>query len=98
MLDVRVFGEAVIRRRFNRFAARAMDMSPAFHQVAGILRDATAENFATRGVSGGSRWRDLAPSTRARKARLGLDPRILRETGGSITRSSGRRARSAART
>jgi phage gpG-like protein len=80
-LSVAVFGEDVIRRRFNRFAARAQDMSPAFHQVAGILRDATAENFATRGVSGGSRWRDLAPSTRARKARLGLDPRILRETG-----------------
>lgn len=79
-LSVQVFGEDVVRRRFLRFAERAEDASSAFHAIAGILERATAQNFATRGVSGGSRWRDLAPATRIRKAREGLDPRILQAT------------------
>jgi len=79
--EVRVFGEAIVRRRFVRFAQRAVDARPAFRQVVGILRDAVADNFRTRGVAGGSRWRDLAPATRARKRRQGHDPRILRATG-----------------
>lgn len=80
-LHVEVFGETIVRRRFLRFADRAMDMSPAFREVARILRDSTAENFRTRGVSGGSRWRDLKPATIAAKRRKGHDPRILRATG-----------------
>lgn len=80
-LDIRVFGEQIIRRRFLRLADRLADASPGFRQVAAILRDATAENFATRGVSGGSRWRDLKPETIAAKRRKGQDLRILRATG-----------------
>jgi hypothetical protein len=80
-LDVRVFGETVIRRRYLRLAANASDASEGFRDVVRVLREATEENFATRGVSGGSRWRDLKPATIARKRRLGLDLRILRETG-----------------
>lgn len=80
-VEATVFGEQVVRRRFVRFAQRATDASPAFRQVVRILREATIENFATRGVAGGSRWRDLAPATRARKRRLNQDPRILRATG-----------------
>lgn len=76
-LHAQVFGETIVRRRFVRFSDRALDASEAFREIAGLLRAATVENFATRGVSGGSRWRDLAPATRARKARLHLDQRIL---------------------
>lgn len=71
------FGVPLITRRFVRFAENATDMSDAFREVVGILSRATAQNFATRGVSGGSRWRDLKPATVQRKAQLGLDPRIL---------------------
>jgi phage gpG-like protein len=80
-VSVQVFGEDVVRRRFLRFADRAEDASEAFRAIVGILERATAANFATRGVAGGSRWRDLKPATRARKRREHLDPRILRATG-----------------
>lgn len=80
-VQAEVFGVPVIQRRLSRFGARATDARPAFRRIAGILNSATAENFRTRGVSGGSRWRDLAPSTRARKKRLRQDARILRATG-----------------
>lgn len=80
-IEARVFGEDIVRRRFLRFARAVEDASGAFREVAGILADSTRENFQTRGAAGGSRWRDLAPSTIRRKARLGLDPRILMATG-----------------
>jgi phage gpG-like protein len=79
-VSVQVFGEDVVRRRFLRFADQAEDASAAFSAIVGILERATAANFATRGVSGGSRWRDLKPATRARKRREHLDPRILQAT------------------
>jgi phage gpG-like protein len=80
-LAIRVFGEEIIRRRFLRFARRAEDSSEGFREVVRILRESVVENFATRGVAGGSRWRDLLPATIAAKRRKGLDPRILRATG-----------------
>lgn len=76
-IDVAVFGEKIISRRFVRFADNASDLTNIMRQVAGVLSAATAENFRTRGVSGGSRWRDLKPETIARKRAKGLDPRIL---------------------
>jgi phage gpG-like protein len=80
-LRVAVFGEDLIRRRFLRLSANARDASEGFQSVVGILRAAVAENFRTRGESGGSRWRDLKPETVRRKRALGLDIRILRATG-----------------
>jgi phage gpG-like protein len=80
-VEAKVFGEDIVRRRFLRFARAVSDASAAFAEIAGLLSEATRENFDTRGVSGGSRWQDLKPATSARKARLGLDPRILRATG-----------------
>jgi phage gpG-like protein len=80
-VEARVFGEDIVRRRFLRFSRAVSDASAAFAEIAGLLSEATRENFDTRGVSGGSRWQDLAPATVARKARRGLDPRILRATG-----------------
>lgn len=81
MAELEVFGVPIVRRQLLRFAERASDASGAWIGVMGILSRATRENFATRGAYGGSVWRELKPATRARKARLGLDPRILRATG-----------------
>jgi phage gpG-like protein len=80
-VEATVFGEDIVRRRFLRFSRAVSDASAAFREIAGILSDSTRQNFESRGVSGGSRWQDLAPATSARKARLGQDPRILRATG-----------------
>jgi phage gpG-like protein len=79
-IDVQIFGEQIVRRRLVRFEHGAVDASLALREVVRILRSSTVANFASRGASSGSRWRDLAPSTVARKRRLGLDPRILRAT------------------
>jgi phage gpG-like protein len=80
-LDIRVFGESIVRRRLVRVQSRMVDHREAFHEIVGILRESTKANFATRGVSGGSRWRDLKPATIAAKQRKGQDIRILRATG-----------------
>jgi phage gpG-like protein len=58
-IELDVFGTRVVRRRMLRFADAAEDMRPAWDDVAAILEGATRRNFQTRGVSGGSRWRDL---------------------------------------
>jgi phage gpG-like protein len=58
MIDVRVFGEVIIRRRLLRLASRMTDQREGFQDVVRVLREATAENFRTRGVSGGVRWPD----------------------------------------
>jgi phage gpG-like protein len=79
--DIVVFGEPVIRRRLVRFQNKVTHPVDGLARVARILEEGTRQNFATRGASGGSPWRDLAPSTVARKRREGLDPRILRATG-----------------
>lgn len=92
LLNISVFGEAIIRRRMVRFQQRAVDHRMAFTEVVAILRESVRQNFATRGVSGGSRWRDLKPETKAAKARKGLDFRILVATGrlyGSLVGAEG---------
>jgi phage gpG-like protein len=79
--EIEVFGVPIVRRRMLRLADRVSDASSAWEAVIRILSNATERNFASRGAYGGSVWRELKPATRARKARLGLDPRILRATG-----------------
>jgi phage gpG-like protein len=78
-IDVRVFGEMVIRRRLTRLASRMTDQREGFQQVVRILREATAENFRTRGASGGVRWPDLNEEYAARTNRS-VGERILRLT------------------
>jgi phage gpG-like protein len=76
-VKVSVFGEEILKRRMIRFESGLIDASDALREVVKILRDATAENFATRGVSGGSRWRDLSPAYANRTGRR-VNERILR--------------------
>lgn len=78
-VEASVFGERIVARRFVRFARTAVDASDAFRRIAGILRDATEDNFRTRGVAGGSRWRDLSQPYASRTGRR-VDERILRLT------------------
>jgi phage gpG-like protein len=78
-VEATVFGEKIVTRRFVRFQAAALDMSGPLRQVAGILADSTRENFRTRGVSGGSKWRDLNERYAARTGRAPGE-RILRLT------------------
>jgi phage gpG-like protein len=79
MIDVRVFGEVIIRRRLLRLASRLTDQREGFQDVVRVLREATAENFRTRGVSGGVRWPDLNEEYAARTHRS-VGQRILRLT------------------
>lgn len=91
-IRLQVFGEDVLRRRLVRVQHGLVDHSGAFREVIGILRASVVQNFRTRGVSGGSRWRDLQPETVAAKVRKGQDVRILRATGrlyGSLVGSEG---------
>lgn len=78
-VEASVFGERVVARRFVRFAGAAVDASAAFRRIARILADSTEENFRTRGVAGGSRWRDLSEPYASRTGRR-VDERILRLT------------------
>jgi phage gpG-like protein len=78
-IEARVFGEEIVNRRLLRFAATTVDASDAFRQIVGILRDATEQNFATRGRSGGSIWRDLSKPYARRTGRR-VSERILRLT------------------
>jgi phage gpG-like protein len=78
-VKVSVFGEEILHRRMIRFESTLIDASEALRAVVGVLRDATRENFATRGVSGGSRWRDLNEEYANRTGRR-VNERILRLT------------------
>jgi phage gpG-like protein len=78
-IEAKVFGEEIVNRRLLRFAAATVDASDAFRTIVGILRDATEQNFETRGMAGGSRWRDLSAKYAKRTGRR-VDERILRLT------------------
>lgn len=80
-LELDVFGDTQLSRDLLRFGERAADASPAFRQIADDLRDIERRQFASEGGFASAGWDPLAPSTIARKALLGLDPRILRATG-----------------
>lgn len=80
-VEITVFGEPVLRRTLLRYGRNVTDARPAFRAIARILETATRRNFSTAGQASGPRWASLAPSTKARKRALGLDPRILRATG-----------------
>ncbi len=81
LVELDVFGDTQLKRRLLRFADGATDASPAFQTIADDLRDLERRQFASQGSSASAGWAPLAPSTVTRKARLGLDPRILHATG-----------------
>jgi len=60
-------------------AGRAEDVSPAMESIRDALYGFAARQFDSQGAAGGSPWPANAPATTERKAKLGLDPRILHE-------------------
>lgn len=65
---------------FEDVAMRADMPFPALEEVIGTMREIEKVVFSSQGRRGGGSWAQLQPATVARKARLGLDPRILRAT------------------
>jgi phage gpG-like protein len=86
-------GQEVVAREILRpLGRRASDLRPAMDAALDIIRDAEGRQFDTQGADGSGGWAPLADSTVQRKARAGLDPRILHATGdlvASVTTDSG---------
>lgn len=74
-------GVEVVNRDLHRWGDAAGDVSPAMPAVLDVLRAGERKQFDSQGAYGSGGWAALADSTRARKAGLGMDPRILRATG-----------------
>lgn len=79
-LTIDTLGSEIVARELLRMAGRTDDLRPVMNGVADLLRDSTREQFDSQGASGSGGWKPLAASTVERKARAGLDPRILHAT------------------
>lgn len=79
-LDLDTFGEKQFSRELLRVGSNAGNMKPAFDQVHDLLNEVEERQFSSQGAAFSGGWKPLAPSTKARKARLNLDPRILHAT------------------
>lgn len=88
-LSIEGFGETLVRRSLMRFADDVEAPRAALEVAADILRKAVEEQFDTEGGHASGGWPPLSEARVAAKARLGLDPRILRASGAlfeSLTR------------
>lgn len=76
-ITIEILGDTVLDRELLRFTERLGDLTPAFEAIADDFLAIEERQFASEG---GGNWRPLAASTLERKARLGLDHRILHAT------------------
>lgn len=74
-------GVQTMDRELVSMSGRIGNMTEAMDDVFALLFRIERKQFDSQGGYGSGGWAALAPSTVARKRRLGLDPRILRETG-----------------
>lgn len=97
-VDLKLFGEPLVRRRLLRAAEDVTDHTDAFRVISHLIERAMDRLFGTQGASAGARWADLAPSTVAAKRRSrdattrANAARVLMSTGrlrDSLTRSTG---------
>ena len=79
-VTIDALGTRLVQRDLLGFADRSADVQPAMEQALDLVRESASEQFESAGAHGSGGWAPLAPSTVARKARLGLNPGILRET------------------
>lgn len=79
-LDLDTFGEKQFSRELLRVGQNAGDMTPAFDEIHTLFLDVEQRQFGSQGRAFSGGWKPLAASTKARKARLSLDPRILHAT------------------
>lgn len=79
-LTIEVYGDTQIDRELLRFDQRGRDMRPALTAIADEFLALENRQFASQGLYASGGWAPLRSATIARKARLGLDPRILHAT------------------
>lgn len=80
-IEIQAFGETELSREILTLGRRAEDPLPALNAVHEHFLKLEEEQFDTEGAAGADgSWAPLAPSTVARKAAAGLDPRILHAT------------------
>jgi phage gpG-like protein len=79
-LTIETLGEAAVDRTLSRFEGNLDDLTPAWEDIDQTLINASVKQFRSQGAYGSGGWTPLAPSTLAKKARLGQDHRILQAT------------------
>jgi phage gpG-like protein len=81
-LRVRIdaLGEEIIDRSLLGVSRALRDMEPIWDEINDVLSRASVRQFASQGAYGSGTWAPLAPSTLARKARLGQPSQILQAT------------------
>lgn len=87
-IDVNDAGGLAVGARLKRIGGRAGNLKPVSGKVHDMLMRAIDYQYGRGGPAIGG-WKPDAPSTVARKARLGLDVRVMHETGrlrASLTR------------
>lgn len=77
---IEAFGHQVMSRQLRTVSDRASDLRPAFEEAHERFREIMQVRFATGGGPPSGPWAPLKKSTVERKARLGLDPRVLHAT------------------
>jgi hypothetical protein len=85
VVDVNDDGGLAVGARLQRIGGRAGDLRPAADRVHDMLMRAIDYQYGRGGPAIGG-WRPDAPATVARKQRLGLDIRVMHETGRLRTR------------
>ena len=66
----------VVETKFAMMGNNAVNAKPALEKVADYMMEVMAKNFQSQGRRGGGSWKRISPGWRARKVRMGLDPRI----------------------
>jgi hypothetical protein len=79
-LHVEALGDEVVARHLLAMSGRATNAAPAMIGVIAGLYNIAERQFESQGGYGGTPWPPLADTTVERKAREGLDPRILHAT------------------
>jgi hypothetical protein len=77
---VEAVGDRVVARELMAMAGRTLDEAPAMQAIIDGLYESARRQFDSQGAYGGTPWPADADSTVERKARAGLDPRILHAT------------------
>lgn len=88
-LSIEAYGETLVRESLMRFAGSLEAPAHALEEVATLLRLDVEKQFDTEGGYASGGWKALSEGRVQQKAKLGLDPRILRATGAlneSLTR------------
>lgn len=90
-IDIDVRGDAAIEMHFKRTSERALNLRPAWAVIHEDMIEIEKKQFESQGAFRSGGWEPLADSTVARKQNLGLDTRIMVETGrllASLTNAS----------